>query len=81
VLKKAMLLNRSLKFSFLYYQSVEGEFILPSDFTPEQLEVRLKMSKRSGQRSASVTEVYPWNEIIAIPLKPLLESIDHDTKQ
>jgi len=80
VLKKEMLSGSKLKFSFLYFQSLEAEFVLPADFIPEQLEVRLKMSKRRGQKAANSPQVYRWKEILNVPLKPILDGVDHATE-
>ena len=62
-----------LKFSFRYFQSLKGEFNLPSDFTPEKLVVSLKMSKRRGQKSALIKQEFTWQKVLVIPLKPLIK--------
>ena len=62
-----------LKFSFRYFQSLKGEFNLPSDFTPEKLIVSLKMSKRRGQKSALIEQEFTWQKVLVIPLKPLIK--------
>jgi len=71
----------ALKFSFLYFQSIESEFVLPQGFIPEQLELRLKMSKRRGQKAANNPQVYAWDEILAAPLKLLLDSAQSPISQ
>lgn len=73
-LNKLLMTAQDLKFSFRYFQSIKGEFTLPQKFIPEQLQVTLKMAKRRGQKSAKVTEVFPWEDIVVIPLKPLMDS-------
>ena len=65
----------ALKFSFLYFQSIEGEFVLPQGFIPEQLELRLKMSKRRGQKAANNPQVYAWDEVLVAPLNLLLDNL------
>lgn len=80
VLKNQMLGSSKLTFKFLYFQSVEAEFVLPADFIPEQLEVILKMSKRRGQKAANNPQVFRWKDIISVPLKPILDGADHATE-
>ncbi|NRA82284.1 MAG: hypothetical protein HRU22_00385 [Gammaproteobacteria bacterium] len=70
-LKKLLFGDQNLKFSFRFFQSFNGEFTLPINFIPEQLQVTLKMAKRRGQKTAKITELFLWQDILIIPLKPL----------
>lgn len=70
-LKNFLTSEHDLKFSFRYFQSIKGEFSLPSEFIPEQLQVSLKMLRRRGQKAATVSQLYPWEDIVEVPLKPL----------
>lgn len=65
--------DKELKFSFRYFQSLKGEFNLPNDFTPEKLIVSLKMAKRRGQKSALIKQDFSWQQVLVIPLKPLIK--------
>jgi len=42
---------------FRYFQSIEGEMVLPEGFEPEELILEARASK---PRTAKVREVYPW---------------------
>ena len=75
-LKKLLTTGHDLKFSFRYFQSIKGEFTLSLNFIPEQLQITLKMSRRRAQKAAAMTEVFPWKDIIIIPLRPLVGSAE-----
>ncbi len=49
--------GQDLRFAFRYFQILEGNVVLPSDFRPERLEVRLDPAGK-GQESVDLT--FPW---------------------
>jgi len=64
--------NKPFPLNFRYFQHVKNDFILPPDFTPEKLKVAIKMPKRRGQKSSTVEQEFHWNELLKMPLKPML---------
>jgi cell division protein FtsB len=51
----------ALKFSFKYFQSLEGAFLLPKGFEPADIEIRVKPSSR---RLDGVEATYVWKETL-----------------
>ena len=49
--------DQKIKLRFKYFQSIEGELILPEDFTPERVEIIAKAVK---PKSAKVEKIYVW---------------------
>ncbi|WP_028114506.1 DUF6776 family protein [Ferrimonas kyonanensis] len=49
-----------LKFSFRYFQELEGSFDLPEHFVPERLTVKVKTAAGGGQKAASTEQVYEF---------------------
>lgn len=80
-LKKLMTGAQNLKFSFRFFQSLNAEFTLPANFIPEQLQLSLKMAKRRGQKTAKITELLAWPDILVLPLKPLTNLVDPTNSQ
>ncbi len=64
--------KKDLTLSFRYFQHLKNEFILPQDFIPEKLKVEIKMPKRRGQKASVVVQEHSWNELLKVPLKPML---------
>ncbi|MDP2559600.1 DUF6776 family protein [Psychrobium sp. 1_MG-2023] len=64
--------KKALTLSFRFFQHVKSEFILVKGFTPEKLKVTIKMPKRRGQKSANVSQELHWNELLKVPLPPIL---------
>tara|TARA_B110001452_G_C15200935_1_gene416786 strand:+ start:447 stop:1157 length:711 start_codon:yes stop_codon:yes gene_type:complete len=63
---------KDLKVSFRFFQHVKSNFDLPEGFMPERLKVTIKMPRQRGQKAANVTQEYPWNELIKLPMQPIL---------
>ncbi len=49
--------GQSIKFSFKYFQSVEGSLTIPSGFEPEEIWIQVEPK---GKALESVEETYPW---------------------
>jgi len=63
---------KDLKVSFRFFQHVKSDFELPEGFMPERLKVTIKMPRQRSQKAANVTQEYPWNELIKLPMQPIL---------
>jgi hypothetical protein len=50
------------RFSFKHFQIFEGEFVLPSSFVAEQVEVTVSVPASRGQKAAKVSQSLPWLE-------------------
>lgn len=50
------------RFSFKHFQIFEGEFVLPSAFIAEQVEVTVSVPASRGQKAAKVSQSLPWLE-------------------
>jgi hypothetical protein len=50
------------RFSFKHFQIFEGEFLLPSAFVAEQVEVTVSVPASRGQKAAKVSQSLPWLE-------------------
>jgi hypothetical protein len=48
---------RELPFNFRYFQNLEPEIALPSNFQPERLSVEVRSSKKGV---SPVTQTFPW---------------------
>jgi hypothetical protein len=48
---------RELPFNFRYFQNIEPEIALPSDFQPERLSVEVRSSRKGV---SPVTQTFPW---------------------
>jgi len=64
--------KKELILSFRYFQQLKNDFILPPNFTPERLTVTIKMPKRRGQKASDNVKEFSWNELLKVPLKPML---------
>lgn len=64
--------TKDLKLSFRFFQHVKSDFELPEGFMPERLTVTIKMPRQRGQKAANVVQEYPWNELIKLPMQPIL---------
>ena len=63
--------SKDLKLSFRFFQHIKSEFELPEYFLPEYFKVIIKMPKQRGQKSANVSQEYPWNELVKSPIAPM----------
>lgn len=54
------------RFSFKHFQIFEGEFVLPSAFMAEQVEVTVSVPASRGQKAAKVSQSIPWLESTAV---------------
>lgn len=52
--------KKDLKFSFLYFQIISGEFTLPESFTPENVLVSAILTKSRWQKYAKKDESVAW---------------------
>lgn len=52
--------QNSIKFSFKYFEVIEGEFTLPKGFTPEQLLVNSTVNKAKNKR-ANLQRTFDWS--------------------
>lgn len=52
--------KKQLSFSFQYFQVLEGEFTLPKDFVPEQIEIAAIMPAGRWQKGLRLDESHPW---------------------
>ena len=50
--------GNSIKFSFKYFQSVEGSLLLPVDFQPESISIDVKPNSR---RLKPIHETHQWD--------------------
>lgn len=50
------------RFSFKHFQIFEGEFVLPSAFTAEQVDVTISVPGSRGLKAAKVSKSLPWLE-------------------
>lgn len=64
--------KKALALSFRYFQHLKSDFILPLGFIPEKLRVEIKMPSRRGQKASNVVQEHRWNELLKVPLKPML---------
>ncbi|MBU2224221.1 MAG: hypothetical protein KKB00_09295, partial [Gammaproteobacteria bacterium] len=48
------------RFSFKHFQIFEGEFVLPSAFIAEQVDVTVSVPASRGQKAAKVSQSLPW---------------------
>jgi len=49
-----------LNFSFRYFQIIEGRFILPDQFTPEKVQLKVTLPKRRGQEFSEMNKTFDW---------------------
>ncbi|RVU41731.1 hypothetical protein EOE67_00585 [Rheinheimera riviphila] len=62
LLKLAGFSKADRRFSFKHFQIFEGEFVLPSAFIAEQVEVTVSVPASRGQKAAKVSQSLPWLE-------------------
>jgi hypothetical protein len=58
------LTQKDLSFSFQYFQIIEGEFTLPENFLPEQLELATILPKNKWQKYQRLDESFSWNYLL-----------------
>ncbi|WP_019027348.1 DUF6776 family protein [Colwellia piezophila] len=58
--KVSQLNKKDLKFSFKYFQIISGEFILPDNFSPENVKVSAILTKSRWQKYAKKDKLVPW---------------------
>lgn len=56
----AELSKKDLKFSFQYFQIINGEFTLPPNFTPERVLISAILTKSRWQKYAKKEKSVPW---------------------
>ncbi|GAA3959968.1 DUF6776 family protein [Allohahella marinimesophila] len=47
-----------IRFKFRYFQNIEGKFVLPEHFEPEQVQV---VAQAKGARASKAEQTFPWN--------------------
>jgi hypothetical protein len=52
--------KKERSFSFQFFQVINGEFILPEGFIPENIQLLVNLPKRKGQKKASLEKTVPW---------------------
>ncbi|MFT5756548.1 MAG: hypothetical protein ACI9LM_001267 [Alteromonadaceae bacterium] len=70
------LTKNDLSFSFQYFQIIEGEFTLPENFIPEQINVSTVLPKNKWQKYHRLEESYSWAKIIQIQSRSLALILD-----
>ena len=65
ITKVSELDQKSMSFSFQYFQVIEGEFSLPKDFVPEKIDVSTILPAGRWQKYHRLDETYPWKQILA----------------
>ncbi|GLX84187.1 hypothetical protein tloyanaT_04390 [Thalassotalea loyana] len=55
--------KKQRSFSLQYFQILEGEFTLPEDFMPEQLDLTVILPKGKWQKYHRIDQNYTWQEI------------------
>ncbi|GHF82630.1 DUF6776 family protein [Thalassotalea marina] len=68
--KVSSIADKSLKFSFQYFQIIEGDITLPENFFPEKLVLTAVLPKGKWQDYNSVEQNYAWPELV----EPIAES-------
>lgn len=58
------LTKEQLSFNFQYFQIIKGEFQLPENFQPEQVQLKVTLPKGRWQKYDQLTESFNWPEII-----------------
>lgn len=56
--------EKSLKFSFKYFQIFEGELTFPEGFIPDKVKLSAVMPKSKHQAYQKIDESYPWRTVI-----------------
>lgn len=46
-----------IKLQFKYFQNLEGELVLPSNFQPEEIQI---LAVSEGKNSKTVEKTFPW---------------------
>ena len=49
--------KKALKFKFRYFQDLMGEWVLPSGFLPEQVEI---IAKSNGKKAMRLERMFSW---------------------
>lgn len=62
--KVSTIANKSLAFSFQYFQILEGEVTLPEGFQPDKIEVSAVLPKGKWQKYHRINQSYAWREIV-----------------
>lgn len=73
-LAKLLTKKKALQLNFRYFQHLKNEFILPQDFMPEKLKLTINIPRKRNQKAAKVEQEYDWNELLKIPLQPILSN-------
>lgn len=55
--------KKALSFSFKYFQVIEGEFTLPEDFIPEQIQVSTILKQTKWQKYNRMDLEFAWQEL------------------
>lgn len=70
----AQLGKKELAFSFHYFQYFSGELMLPEGFIPQQLEVKVIVSKSKYRAYRSFSEKLNWSEAILSPITAIVNT-------
>lgn len=62
--KVSAIADKSLKFSFQYFQIIEGDITFPDNFFPEKVSLSAVLPKGKWQKFHSVEQSYAWQELI-----------------
>lgn len=57
--------KEQLSFSLRYFQRIEGEFTLPADFVPEEINVVTTLPKGKWQKFNQLSQDFTWQDIMA----------------
>ncbi|MCU4676045.1 hypothetical protein N7931_10405 [Catenovulum sp. 2E275] len=52
--------ENDMSFNFKYFQILEGNFVLPENFTPERIELTVTLPKARGQEHSETSQVFDW---------------------
>jgi len=55
------LTKKELRFSFRYFQVIEGSFTLPENFVPEKIQLSAILTKTKWQKYQKLNKTLPWD--------------------
>lgn len=58
--------DKSLKFSFQYFQILEGDITFPVNFLPEQMSLVAVLPKGKWQKFNSIEQNYDWRDLVEL---------------
>jgi hypothetical protein len=62
--KLAELSDQQIKFSFRYFQEIEGAFTLPEGFVPERVEVGASVPARGSRKATATARMFSWQQLL-----------------